>query len=355
MTLRHRGGAHILLVEDNLINQEVAIDLLRSVGIQPDVADNGEIAVAKARDQDYELILMDVDMPILDGISATRQIRAMSGRQAVPILAMTANAFDESRETSLAAGMNDHIAKPVAPELLYAALERWLPTRLEPETHFPRLATVQKQGINPTSLATEYATGFEIRGLDTSAGLHCVGGKIDLYRRVLLQFAENGNASLLLRAARENDITTAEHAVHSLKGLAGTMGAHALHAQLAAIDAQIRGKQSLEPGFNLVEAAMAAERDFTELADAIRASLIQRNAADLGMEFAESFRPIDLKLVLTIENMLAVSDFGSGRFYQQHQLELNRYLGSEAGSFALQLAKYEFDVALQILKSIPKP
>ncbi|MEN3373337.1 response regulator [Dechloromonas sp. ZS-1] len=354
ITLRNRGGADILLVEDNLINQEVAIDLLRSINIQPDVADNGEIAVAKVQKRDYELILMDVDMPVLDGINATRQIRAIPGREEIPILAMTANAFDKSRETSLAAGMNDHIAKPVAPELLYAALERWLPARQQPKTSPSEGATSRKPGISLNSGANEGAVGFEIPDLDTSAGLHCVGGNMDLYRKILLQFSENSSASILLSAARENDLIGAQRAVHSLKGLAGTMGASVLYAQVAAIDAEIRGRQQLDPSFDLVAAAMAAERKFAELATAIRAELGQCNATDMGAEIAESPKPIDSQLVSTIEDMLAGSDFGSVSFYQEHQLELNRYLGNEAGSFARLLNRYDFDRALQILMDISK-
>ena len=118
--------ARLLLVEDNPINQEVALDLLNSTGLSVDTAEDGIQALEKVMQQQYDLILMDVQMPRMDGLDATRQIRLVPGYANVPILAMTANAFSNDREQCLEAGMNDHVAKPVDPEKLFEALTRWL-------------------------------------------------------------------------------------------------------------------------------------------------------------------------------------------------------------------------------------
>jgi CheY-like chemotaxis protein len=123
---RPQFDARVLLAEDNAINQEVARELLRAAGCEVHVADNGRRAVEMARTGGYDLILMDVQMPELDGIEASRQIRSMSGLSRVPIIAMTANAFAEDRAACLAAGMNDHVAKPVHAATLYDTLARWL-------------------------------------------------------------------------------------------------------------------------------------------------------------------------------------------------------------------------------------
>ena len=123
----HHPGARILLAEDNAVNQEVATELLRSAGLEVDLAETGVEAIAMARNARYDLILMDVQMPELNGLQATRAIRALPGAQATPILAMTANAFGEDRLECLASGMNDHVAKPVDPRGLYETLLRWLP------------------------------------------------------------------------------------------------------------------------------------------------------------------------------------------------------------------------------------
>jgi CheY-like chemotaxis protein/two-component sensor histidine kinase len=120
------AGTQLLLAEDEPVNQEVSRGLLEDAGLLVDVADDGAVALAMAKQKHYALILMDMQMPKLNGLNATRQIRALPGYEYTPILAMTANAFDEDRQTCLEAGMNDHIAKPVNPEVLFETLLKWL-------------------------------------------------------------------------------------------------------------------------------------------------------------------------------------------------------------------------------------
>jgi len=133
LSQEHRD-ARILLVEDNLINREVALELLLSAGLQVDTAENGSMAVTRCREADYALVLMDLQMPVMDGFEATRAIRALPNGSFVPILAMTANAFENERNLCAAAGMNDFIAKPFKQNDLYKLLLRWLPAT-RPASH----------------------------------------------------------------------------------------------------------------------------------------------------------------------------------------------------------------------------
>jgi len=126
MTPEFRSNTRILLVEDNLINQEVARELLDEVDLNIEIASNGKEAVEMVNAGDYDLILMDVRMPVMDGIEATRQIREQFPDKKLPIIAMTANAFSEDQKQCLDAGMDDFIANPVDPDLLYQKVAHWL-------------------------------------------------------------------------------------------------------------------------------------------------------------------------------------------------------------------------------------
>jgi two-component system sensor histidine kinase/response regulator len=128
--LRHHRGARVLLAEDNAVNREVALALLADTGLQVDTAHDGTQALAMAGAQRYDLILMDMQMPEMDGLAATRALRATDHGRDVPIVALTANAFGEDRAACLAAGMDDHLAKPVEPRDLYRMLRRWLPEKM---------------------------------------------------------------------------------------------------------------------------------------------------------------------------------------------------------------------------------
>ena len=229
-----RSGARVLLAEDNAVNQEVGVELLIAAGLLVDVASNGAEALAMVRDGSYDLVLMDMQMPVLDGLQATREIRARPGGHAVPVIAMTANAFGEDRDACIAAGMNDHVAKPVDPTRLYETLLRWLPIPLDDAS--------SERGRPPAQADDGDDIGAALRridGLDVDAGLRPFGGTMSIYLRIAGRFAQVYAAGMpqLAAAIAGADSAAAAAAAHSLRGASATIGAVRVERHAAALEA----------------------------------------------------------------------------------------------------------------------
>ncbi|MBF0271950.1 MAG: response regulator [Magnetococcales bacterium] len=230
-------GGRLLLVEDNELNQEVAKGILAMAGCRVEVAVNGVEAVEKVQTGGFDLVLMDVQMPVMDGFEATRRIRADQKWQTLPIIAMTANAMSGDRELCLRAGMNDYVTKPIEPHILYDTLLKWLPDTVEKpspslEEHLPSLpeATAVRTG-KTTTLPP-------LPGLDTRMGLATMGGDETLYRNILSRFVHNqGEAGrVMTELLAKPDYATLERTAHTLKGVAASIGACGLRDAAAAIE-----------------------------------------------------------------------------------------------------------------------
>jgi two-component system sensor histidine kinase/response regulator len=250
-------GLRVLLAEDVEVNQQVAVELLRGAGVRVEVANNGEEAVAMLREgRPYDAVLMDIQMPVMDGLTATRLIRGNPTWQAMPILAMTAHAMAEERERCLAAGMQDHVTKPVDPDRLFRALAQWTGRAPAP------VAGASQAGGG----AGGPADMPNLPGFDVAGGLRRAGGKRDLYLRLLRRAADTqaGAGERIRAALGQGDREAASREAHSVKGAASTVGASALAEAAArletAIKASTEGPAQLDAFEQAIATAVAAMR-----------------------------------------------------------------------------------------------
>nr|WP_275889005.1 PAS domain S-box protein [Desulforhopalus vacuolatus] len=212
-------GSRILLAEDNSINQQVATEILENAGLVVDVADNGLRACDMVQKVAYDAVLMDIQMPVMDGLLATQKIREMENGKKLPIIAMTAHAMAGDREKSLEAGMNDHITKPIDPSTLFKVLVEFIPAgdRELPADYIVAAVSPPENGLFPASL----------NGIDIDNGLIRIGGNRKLYVRLILEFLHDySDAVTSIRATIDkHEFEDAHRKVHTLKGVAGNLGA----------------------------------------------------------------------------------------------------------------------------------
>ena len=229
-------GARILLAEDNEINQQIAVELLEGAGATVVVANHGREAVEMLSGPGrphFDVVLMDLQMPEMDGYQATAKLRADARLAALPIVAMTAHATVEERQRCLAAGMNDHVAKPIDPAALFEAVGRFY-------------RSAEGAPDQPSSPAPQEALP-PIAGVDMKDGLARVGGNRTLYVKILRQFAEQqGPAPDQIAAAlAKGDHALAERLAHTLKGVAGNIGAAGVQSAAAALERAIRDRSNV--------------------------------------------------------------------------------------------------------------
>jgi two-component system sensor histidine kinase/response regulator len=250
----HRGK-RVLLVEDNPINQEVAVALLDSVGLEIDTAEDGLVAVERVRREVYALILMDMQMPRMDGIAATRAIRAMPNGRHVPIVAMTANAFEDDRRSCLDAGMNDHVSKPVDPDTLFSTLLRWLSRNADSAGSADSASNADASATGASIAETRadapsrpgddtdrWARLSALEGLDAQAALRSVRGRVPSYLRLVDKYLEVHAADTvtLLDDLAEGRVDDARHLAHSLKGASATLGLVEIHHLSQELEQRLR-------------------------------------------------------------------------------------------------------------------
>ena len=224
--LKPLQGAKVLLVEDNKINQELIVEILKNKGVSVEVAENGQVAVEKIfkKGDEFDLVLMDVQMPVMDGYTATKKIRAYKKWDNLPIIALTANVLSGVKEEVQRAGMNDYITKPINVDEFYNTLVKWLKRRQD-------TGKMEEEKIlqQPDEKKNSVMSGVEFEN-----GLMRFAGKKKLYLKVLKQFIESYGdfEEKLIQAVRDKNKDTAIRLIHDLKGVAGNIGATNLYLQL---------------------------------------------------------------------------------------------------------------------------
>ncbi|HNH23361.1 MAG TPA: ATP-binding protein, partial [Accumulibacter sp.] len=233
-------GASVLVVDDQPLNREIVVELLGSVGIVPRLAENGREALAivsAGRPEDFDLILMDIQMPVMDGVTATRRIRALPGFASLPIVAMTAHTMVHEKEIYLAAGMmNDHIGKPFSMAHFFKVLAKWLPQRVE------KKSVVEKVVDVPAGQVLPY-----IAGVDSVEALDRFAGNQERYRYWLRRFVDESVDFLptIEKLLTAGDHQRARQAAHAFKGRVGMLGLRELHGLAGAFERMIQERQPL--------------------------------------------------------------------------------------------------------------
>ena len=350
--LKLRRNSHVLVVEDNPINQDVAGQLLASVGMRVSFADNGRQAVELVRLNPYDIILMDVQMPVMDGLAASAAIRRLTGGEAIPILAMTANAFEEDRMKAIAAGMNDHLGKPVEPELLYRALVKWLPAQAAPMSLTTDNSSATACLLSPETSGepgSDRMTALtQIEGLDAMSGMNRICGDEDFYFSLLEQFCRQhaGDGGVLMEKLAVGDRAAMVQVAHALRGVAGALGAEKVQQLARALEEMIRAEADEEALRSALQELVNALVALVSKLQALFGN-VQAAAPLIGNKAAA--QPVQETLQALME-LLSRNDVAAADLFESSRSILEQSLGVDAQRLGRQIENFDYADAVETIR-----
>ena len=331
-------GAKVLLVEDNEINQELAEELLTSNGIITKIANNGQEALDILATQDFDGVLMDCQMPVLDGFEATRQLREQEKFKTLPILALTANAMAGDREKVLSVGMNDHISKPINIREMFMTMAKWI-TPSNPQAQIDNSPEDEPEQKLP-----------ELPGIDTSKGLEICQGKYSLYRKLLLKFHSRETDFVdRFRAAQDSDDPVADtRCAHTLKGIAGNIGATSIQLAAELLEA---GCEKRYPASEIEMLVKNVSSELTKVIkglDAIEGSELNANIQHTQLDL-DKFKLLLEQLRLLLEDDDTQATEVIEKIEELPGIEVYR---EKMKKLSIAVSEYEFEKGLELLGSI---
>ncbi|MEO5370525.1 MAG: response regulator [Magnetococcus sp. DMHC-1] len=291
------GGATVLLVEDNILNQQFIKELLESIGVIVELANNGLEAITMLHGKSYDIVLMDIHMPEMDGYSATKYIRELKGFEKLPIIALTADAMTEVREKCIKFGMNDYISKPINKIQLFTILEKWIPPEhqeRQPVVSATRKPTTFDTGIFPNALP----------GIDIASALERINGNFQVLLSVLSGFQKNFSTSAkriqtYLGGHRQTDAESAKILLHTIKGIAGNVSAHSLFRAAMAFETGVKENQQKEWPRLLKNFENALNEVLQSIESLKNRQILALTDSNTTNEAHREKHPVDLKTAVT--------------------------------------------------------
>ncbi|MBU1168878.1 MAG: response regulator [Proteobacteria bacterium] len=350
------AGAHVLLAEDNAINQMVATEILAAADINIHKAGNGLEAVEILRERQFDAVLMDIQMPIMDGFEATGIIRNELNLKMLPIIAMTANAMTGDREKCIGAGMNDYISKPIESRQIYAALSRWITMDKNQLSHISSEIHISPAILpTPTVISTSLFPE-DLAGIDITNGLNRIKGNKTLYRDLLKEFhLENKETAQRVRKAlTHNNPEYALTLLHALKGSSGNIGADGIYQSAKALESEIhQNNQPSDATLNHFERALAEVLESTSCLTAVDTNKEQEQ--EPYSEKGPSLPSSELHFMLSkLKNLLDKNSFSAETYLQSIVTHLETHSRSTVKRLADHVNRLEYSHAKIELETLAK-